>query len=247
MSDTKKTPTTSSHIPRAGAALPGPLRPACNRGRGSATPGPVIPPDPSLPRNGSARGRSKGPAKYAGPTAGPMTTGVLSSTAIRQIRALALGEQLQPAIRTETEAQAAHAALVHEIFSALRSALVRRVGNPPGPQAAPGHRTRSDDAQPHTRGASPAPAMRKAGEDTTAAGSPPPTRGPGDGRHTNGCALGHKPRGPRASQPRPKPPLVQPNNTQPRNTPQQRLSVGHTDGKDVNLPETGKRYSKSGA
>ena len=53
--------------------------------------------------------------------------------AIHQIRALALGEQLQPAIRTETEAQAAHTALVHEIFSALRSALVRRVGNPPGP------------------------------------------------------------------------------------------------------------------
>ena len=53
--------------------------------------------------------------------------------AIHQIWALALGEQLQPAIRTETEAQAAHAALVHEIFSALRSALVRRVGNPPSP------------------------------------------------------------------------------------------------------------------
>ena len=53
--------------------------------------------------------------------------------AIHQIRALALGEQLQPAICTETEAQAAHAALVHEILSVLRSALVRRVGNPPGP------------------------------------------------------------------------------------------------------------------
>ena len=53
--------------------------------------------------------------------------------AIHQIRALALGEQLQPTIRTETEAQAAHAALVHEILSALRSALVQRVGNPPGP------------------------------------------------------------------------------------------------------------------
>ena len=35
--------------------------------------------------------------------------------AIHQIRALALGEQLQPAIRSETEAQAAHAALVHEM------------------------------------------------------------------------------------------------------------------------------------
>ena len=53
--------------------------------------------------------------------------------AIHQIRALAPGEQLQPAIRTETEAQAAHAALVHEISSPLRSALVRSVGNPPGP------------------------------------------------------------------------------------------------------------------
>ena len=53
--------------------------------------------------------------------------------AIHQIRALALGGQLQPAIRTETEARAVHAALVHEIFSALRSALVRRVGNPPRP------------------------------------------------------------------------------------------------------------------
>ena len=62
-----------------------------------------------------------------------MTTGVLSSTAIRQIRALALGERLQPAIRTETEAQVANAAVVHEIFSALCSALVRRVGNPPRP------------------------------------------------------------------------------------------------------------------
>ena len=53
--------------------------------------------------------------------------------AIHQIRALALSEQLQPAIRTETEAQAAHAVLVHKIFSALRSALVRRLGNLPGP------------------------------------------------------------------------------------------------------------------
>ena len=53
--------------------------------------------------------------------------------AIHLIRALALGEQLQPAIRTETEAQVAHAALVQEIFSALHSALVQRVINPPGP------------------------------------------------------------------------------------------------------------------
>ena len=53
--------------------------------------------------------------------------------AIHQIRALALGGQLQPTIRTETEAETAHAALVHEILSALRSSLVRRVGSLPGP------------------------------------------------------------------------------------------------------------------
>ena len=173
-----------------------------------------------------------------------MTTGVLWNTAIPQFWALALGERLQPAIGTETEAQAAQAALVHEIFSALRSALVRRVGNPPGPSAAHGHRTCSDDAQPHTRDASPARAMRKGGDDTTAAGSPSPTGGPGNERHTNSCALSHKPRRPRASQPRPKEPLVQPNYARPRNAPQQRLSVGHTDGKDVNLPDTCNRYPK---
>ena len=53
--------------------------------------------------------------------------------AIHQIRPLALGEQLQPTISTDTEAQAAHAALVHEILSVLRSALMQRVGNPRGP------------------------------------------------------------------------------------------------------------------
>ena len=62
-----------------------------------------------------------------------MTMGMFSSTAIHQIQALALGEQLQPTVPTGTEAQVAHAAPVHEIFSALRSAFVRRVGDPPGP------------------------------------------------------------------------------------------------------------------
>ena len=79
-----------------------------------------------------------------------------------------------------------------------------------------------------------------------AAGSPPLTRGPGDGRHTSGCALGHKPRRPRASQPRSKVPLVQPNDARPRNTPQQRLSVGHTDRKDINQHDTCNIYPKSG-
>ena len=62
------------------------------------------------------------------------TTNLCPVLAIHQIRALAMGGQLQRTIRTETEAQAPHAALVHEILSALRSYLARRMGNPPGPK-----------------------------------------------------------------------------------------------------------------
>ena len=39
-------------------------------------------------------------------------------------------------------------------------------------------------------------------------------------------------------------PLVQPNNARPRNTLQQRLLVGHTGRKDVNLPGTCNRLIK---
>ena len=42
-----------------------------------------------------------------------------------------------------------------------------------------------------------------------------------------------------------KDPLAQPNNARPRNTLQQRLSVGHTSGKDVNLPGTCNGQPKS--
>ena len=63
----------------------------------------------------------------------PTAPNLCPVSAIHQIRALALGEQLQPTIHTETEAQAAHAALVYEIFSAIRSPLVQRGGDPPGP------------------------------------------------------------------------------------------------------------------
>ena len=63
----------------------------------------------------------------------PAATNLCPVFAIHQIWMLAMGGQLQPAISTEAEAQAAHAALVHEVLSALCRALVRRVGNPPGP------------------------------------------------------------------------------------------------------------------
>ena len=60
----------------------------------------------------------------------PQTTDNLCPVlAIHQIRALAAG-QVSPAIHTEEEARAAHAALVSEIFAALRTALVRYPGNP---------------------------------------------------------------------------------------------------------------------
>ena len=66
MSNTNKNPTTSSYITRAGATLPGPPQPACDREGGCATPGLVLPPNPPLPRAGSTRGR----AKRAGQTRG---------------------------------------------------------------------------------------------------------------------------------------------------------------------------------
>ena len=79
MSNTNENPTTGPYIPRAGATLPGPLQPACNRERVGATPGPVLPPNPPLPRAGSTGGRANGPAKHAGPRAGLMTTKMLSN------------------------------------------------------------------------------------------------------------------------------------------------------------------------
>ena len=63
----------------------------------------------------------------------PATANLCPVFAIHQIRALAMGGQLLPTIRTETEAQTAHTALVHKILRTLRRALVRRMGNPPGP------------------------------------------------------------------------------------------------------------------
>ena len=77
--------------PRRGPHFPDPSDPPATRKAGSATPGTAIPPDPPLSRNGSARGRPKGPAKHAEPAAKPMTTGVLSNSARHRIRALALG------------------------------------------------------------------------------------------------------------------------------------------------------------
>ena len=63
----------------------------------------------------------------------------------------ALGRQLLPTIRTQTKAQAAHAALVHQIISALRSALVRRLGN----QGSDQPRGKSGNTPPRTREAAP--------------------------------------------------------------------------------------------
>ena len=40
-------------------------------------------------------------------------------------------------------------------------------------------------------------------------------------------------------------PLVQPDKARPRNTLQQRLSVGHTGGKDVNVPGTCNGHPKN--
>ena len=120
-------PTT----PGQGPHFPDPSDPPATRKGGSATPGAAIPPDPPLPRHGSARGRAKGSAKHAEPAAESMTTGVLSNSARRQIRALALGNSRQPAVRTGAETRAARPALVHANFSNLHGAPVRSMGRPP--------------------------------------------------------------------------------------------------------------------
>ena len=78
MSNTNKDPTNLSNIPRAGATLPRPPPPAHDRDRDGAQHGPVLPPNPPLPQTGHTMDRAKRPAKYAGPTARPMTTGMLS-------------------------------------------------------------------------------------------------------------------------------------------------------------------------
>ena len=174
-----------------------------------------------------------------------MTTRMLSSTAIHQIRALALGEQLQPAIHTETEAQAAHAALGHQTFSVLRSTLVRRVGNPQGPELQPAtgpaattHRQTRAMRVPHR------PYAR---EETTRRPRdhllPPEDLAMDVTPMAAESAINHDDPG-RANLAQ-KDPLVQPNNARPRNTLQQRLSVRHTGEKDVNLPGTCNGHSKS--
>ena len=66
-------------------------------------------------------------------TESPATGSLCHVFVTQQIQAQALGRQLLPTIRAETEARAPHAAFVHAIISALRSALVRRLRDSPGP------------------------------------------------------------------------------------------------------------------
>ena len=63
-------------------------------------------------------------------TAGrPASDNLCPVSAIHQTRTLAAG-QVSPAIQTEEEAQAAHTALMSDIFAALLTALTRHPGNP---------------------------------------------------------------------------------------------------------------------
>ena len=82
------------------------------------------------------------------------------------------------------------------------------------------HRTCCDNAPPRTRDANPAPAIHKGGDDTAAAGSPPPAGEPGIGGHTNGCRVGRQPRRLQASKPCPRGP--------PRTTPQSAACATHS-------------------
>ena len=75
------------------------------------------------------RRRSSGPTTRRTP---PTTANLCPVFAIYQIRALAMGRVL-PTIYTEDEARAALAALMSEIFDALRTSLVQHPGNPTMP------------------------------------------------------------------------------------------------------------------
>ena len=79
VSSTHGNPTTSSYNPPGEGHASRTPRPTCSRERGGATPGPVHPPHPPLPRAESTRGRAKGPAKYAEPAAGPITTRIIKN------------------------------------------------------------------------------------------------------------------------------------------------------------------------
>ena len=79
VSSTHGNPTTSSYKPPGEGHASRTPRPTCSRERGGATPGPVLPPHPPLPRAGSTRGRAKSPAKYAEPAAGLITTRMLTN------------------------------------------------------------------------------------------------------------------------------------------------------------------------
>ena len=79
VSSTHGNPRTSSYNPPGKGHASRTPRRTCSRERGGATPGPVLPPRPPLPRAGSTRGRAKGPAKYAEPAAGPITTRTLTN------------------------------------------------------------------------------------------------------------------------------------------------------------------------
>ena len=79
VSSTHGNPMTSSYNPPGEGHASRTPRPTCSRERGGPTPGPVHPPHPPLPRAESTRGRAKGPAKYAEPAAGPITTRMLTN------------------------------------------------------------------------------------------------------------------------------------------------------------------------
>ena len=120
-------PLTAIVSGRASAWHPGAPSTACGSGlNGGGSP----------PNSGQGHGGSTWMAcnrwRSSGPTAGrtpPITESLCSVSAIHQIRALAAG-QVSPAIDTEQEARAPHAALVGKLFAALRTTLVRHPCNP---------------------------------------------------------------------------------------------------------------------
>ena len=164
---------------------------------------------------------------------------------IHQIRALALGEQLQPTIRTETEARGHTRPLRTKSSVPSAAPLCDAWETPEGlePQPATGPAATTHG---HTR-ATRFSHRPYAKEETT--------RRPWDHfLSAQDPTIDVTPMAAEWAVNRDDPgqanlaqqdPLVQPNNTRPRNTLQQRLSVGHTGGTDVNLPSRCNGHPKS--
>ena len=158
--------------------------------------------------------------------------------AIHQIRALALGQQMQPTIRSETAPRRQARSLCTKSSVPSAAPLCNAWETPQGPEPQPATGPTATKHR-HTR-ATRVLHRPYAREGTTRRPRDqllPPEDPAMDVTPTAAESAVNRENPGRASLAQ-KNPLVQSDNARQRNTLQQHLSVGHIDGKDVNLPGT---------